>query len=48
MPDLPWVDIIGMRHRLVHSYGRVDYYVVWRTANEDLPPLIARLESLDL
>jgi uncharacterized protein with HEPN domain len=48
MPDLPWIDIIGMRHRLVHSYGQVDYFVVWRTANEDLPPLIARLESLNL
>ncbi len=28
-PEIPWPAIIGMRHRLVHDYERVDYDVVW-------------------
>jgi len=28
-PSVPWRNIIGMRNRLVHGYGGVDYDVVW-------------------
>ena len=45
-PQVPWTQIIGMRHRLVHDYLRVQIDVVWRTATEDLPPLIAILEAI--
>ena len=27
----------GMRHRLVHDYGRIDYEIVWDVVNEKLP-----------
>lgn len=43
-PQLPWDDMIGMRHRLVHAYFDIDLDILWRTVQEDLPPLIAELE----
>jgi len=44
LPDLPWTDIIGMRHRLVHGYGAVSANIVWDVATGDLDELIASLE----
>ena len=46
MPDVPWADIIGMRHRLVHDYGMVSYRFLWETAMDDLEPLIEAVERL--
>ena len=45
LPSVPWSHIIGMRHRLVHDYGNINYDVLWDTATNDLPPLIAALEK---
>lgn len=45
-PDIPWEDVIGMRHRLIHDYFRVDIEKVWETVRDDLPPLIAVVEPL--
>ena len=38
------VEIIGMRHRLVHAYFDINLDILWRTVQDDLPPLIAELE----
>ena len=38
--DIPWKDIAGMRHRLVHGYSEVDVIVVWDTVQEFVPKLI--------
>jgi uncharacterized protein with HEPN domain len=43
---VPWKAIAGMRDRLLHGYDDVDLDLVWKTVDEDLPPLIARLEGL--
>jgi uncharacterized protein with HEPN domain len=45
-PEIPWPQVTGMRHWLVHAYDRVNYDVVWRTAAEDLPPLVEALEQI--
>ncbi|MBI5283686.1 MAG: DUF86 domain-containing protein [Chloroflexi bacterium] len=45
-PDVPWRDIIGMRHVVVHDYFRIDLDVVWDTANLGIPDLIAALERI--
>jgi uncharacterized protein with HEPN domain len=42
-PAIPWADIIGMRHKVVHDYLDVDFDVVWAVATADLPELIAFL-----
>lgn len=44
--QIPWKQIIGMRHRVVHDYLHVDYDIVWAVVSADLPPLIAELEKL--
>lgn len=45
LPRIPWEDIIGMRHRLVHAYFDINLDILWKTVWEDLPPLIAELEK---
>jgi uncharacterized protein with HEPN domain len=42
-PDIPWDLIYGMRNRIVHDYFEVDLGVVWRTIQQDLPPLRLRV-----
>ena len=44
--SIPWPQIIGMRNRLIHAYFDVDIDRVWDTVHDDLPPLIAELETL--
>jgi uncharacterized protein with HEPN domain len=44
--DIPWTRMIGMRDRLIHAYWDINREVVWKTVSEDLPPLIAKVESL--
>ena len=45
-PEIPWRDITGMRHRLIHGYGEVRLDVVWMVVRERLDPLIAQLMHL--
>ncbi len=45
-PEIPWADIIGMRHKVVHDYLGVDDDIVWQVVTEDLPKLVAALEPL--
>jgi len=47
LPQLPWSDIIGMRHRLVHGYGSISRNIIWDVLSNDLEPLISALEKLD-
>ena len=44
-PEIPWEDMIGMRHRLIHAYFDVDLDMVWQTVIEDLPNLAPLLEA---
>ncbi len=45
-PELPWREITGMRHRLIHGYGEVRLDLVWMVLHDRLGPLIAILEQL--
>jgi uncharacterized protein with HEPN domain len=45
-PEIPWREMMGMRHRLVHDYFEINLDKVWETVREDLPPLIQKLEPL--
>jgi uncharacterized protein with HEPN domain len=45
-PHLPWHEMIGMRHCLVHDYAEVDVQRVWDAARISVPELIAAGEPL--
>src|SRR5438128_4451285 len=34
--DIPWSEIVGMRHKIVHDYLGVDYDIVWAVVTADL------------
>jgi uncharacterized protein with HEPN domain len=45
-PDIPWPDITGIRHKLVHDYFTVDIDVVWDTATVSAPNLRSIVEAV--
>ena len=45
-PEIPWREITGMRHRLIHGYGEVRLDLVWMVLRDRLGPLIAELARL--
>jgi uncharacterized protein with HEPN domain len=44
--EIPWSDIIGMRHKVVHDYLEVDDDIVWDVVTTDLPPVMAALQQI--
>lgn len=44
-PGIPWPQVVGMRNRLIRGYFEVDMDEIWRTVQEDLPPLITILKK---
>ena len=45
-PEIPWSDIIGMRHKVVHDYLAVDEDIVWDVVTVDLPQVVVALERI--
>jgi uncharacterized protein with HEPN domain len=44
-PEIPWNLVTAMRNILIHDYDDVDLDVVWDTIQQNVPPLVARLDA---
>jgi uncharacterized protein with HEPN domain len=44
--DVPWALMYTMRNRVAHGYFKVDYELVWKTIQADLPELRAQVAAL--
>lgn len=42
-PDIEWKKIIGIRNIIVHVYFAVNWSLVWKTVNDDIPVLNERI-----
>ena len=45
-PEIPWAQIVAQRNVLVHEYGEVKPELVWLSAVNDVPRLLAMIEPL--
>ncbi len=43
---VPWKQIVATRNRLIHGYFDIDHAIVWKTATEEIPDLLAQLRLL--
>ena len=45
VPGVPWRQVVGMRHNLVHAYFNIKHEAVWHVLSQELQPLIDALEA---
>ncbi|MBP9901164.1 MAG: DUF86 domain-containing protein [Verrucomicrobia bacterium] len=45
LPKVPFTHIRGMRNRISHDYGGVNFKVVWKVASEELKPMLTELQK---
>jgi uncharacterized protein with HEPN domain len=45
-PELPWLQMVSVRNRLIHGYDSVDFDILWTIVRKDLPALIQQLENI--
>ena len=45
-PELPWIEMRGMRNKIIHNYFDVEWSIVWDTARDDLPALKRQVEMV--
>ena len=45
-PIIPWLQIIGLRNRLIHGYDEVDFDILWEIISNDLPRLVKQLDTI--
>ncbi len=43
---VPWTAIRGMRNLFAHNYGSMSMEMIWKTAKEDIPPLLDFCETI--
>lgn len=44
--EIPWDQIVALRHQIAHDYFRLDPVRIWEIVLHDLPALIEMLEPL--
>jgi len=44
-PEISWIDVVNIRHRVAHEYFRIDVDLIWKVIKDDLEPLEAALRK---
>ena len=44
-PEVPWRQVIGMRHKIVHDYMDINEDILWSTVTQDIPLLAGKLAA---
>jgi uncharacterized protein with HEPN domain len=44
--EIPWQDVVGLRHVVAHEYDRINDDEIWAIATGDVPALQAALKAL--
>lgn len=44
--QVPWVEMAGMRNKLIHEYSRVNNQILWKTIISDLPLLKIAMSNI--
>ena len=44
--DIPWIEIVGMRNKIINEYFGVDEEILWRTIQHDLPEFKKLLQKI--
>lgn len=45
-PQVPWIDIRGMRNVVIHEYFQLDLEIIWETIQTDFPLFKLTLEEI--
>lgn len=45
-PDVPWSQIAGLRHRLVHNYEGTNWSIVAAVVFDEMEPFIRQVEAI--
>jgi uncharacterized protein with HEPN domain len=45
LPNIPFKNLRGMRNRIAHDYGAVDFKILWSVTQSEIAPLVAALGS---
>lgn len=45
-PEIPWIDVRGMRNIVIHEYFQVNLSIIWQTIQDDLTLLESALHRL--
>ena len=45
-PEVPWHQIVAVRHRIVHAYFDLDWQILWNAAMDDIPPLRKQISEI--
>lgn len=45
-PEIPWVEIIGLRNMIAHEYHHIDAEEIFQVIHKDLPVLLRVLQKM--
>jgi len=45
-PQIPWIDIYGMRNRIAHGYFFINFELVWTAVVENIPELRQQIATV--